>query len=267
MIEFASVLFAWSKPEQPLLKDFSLSLDQTKITAVLGSSGAGKSTLLRLIAGLEKPAEGTIVMAGEPVTGPSSQRALVFQDYSLFDWMSVEANILVAMKWAGLVTSANPATSRWTERGAASLVLRHGDDPASFTHLMLESLDLPTVGKQLPRELSGGMRQRAAIARALAVGPEILLLDEPFSALDVRSRSNTRDLVISALRKSGSGAVLVTHSVTDAIVCCDRLVVICDTPIRVGLDIEMPFVGMAEAEIFEDKRYGELFAFVLASLS
>lgn len=250
MIEFRDITFSWNLRAAPIFERFSLSIDPVSHTAILGASGSGKSTLLRLIAGLELPLHGLIVMGGTPIRGPHHERTLVFQDYSLFDWMTVTRNLEVAMEWAG-IRSSNPSG-----RGAAEKQIK----------AMLSALGLEGVGNRLPRELSGGMRQRAAIARALAVRPKVLLLDEPYSALDTGTRRITRKAVNSALDHSGSGAIIVTHQVPDAVMLCDRAIVIGGFPVRLLIDIPLPFRGMDEPSIMGDKRFSELLDFIVAAI-
>jgi NitT/TauT family transport system ATP-binding protein len=263
MISFRDVSFAWNAHTAPLFEHFSLTLDITTRTAILGRSGSGKSTLLRLIAGLERPDSGEISMGDAPIVGTHHDRTLVFQDYSLFDWMTVERNLAVAMEWAGLVPKSPMYLGIVRSFQRAKSNESNSKTVSHQIYDALAALGLKGSEKSLPRELSGGMRQRAAIARALSVRPKVLLLDEPFSALDAGTRLNTRTVVNAALEQAGSGAVLVTHNVSDAMAFCDRAIVIGGSPANVIGDVPLSFRGMDEQSIQSDKRFAELRRFLI----
>jgi NitT/TauT family transport system ATP-binding protein len=197
------------------LDDVDLSIRRGEIVALIGPNGSGKSTLLRVIAGLLPADRGEARFDGRPIQGPDPRIGLVFQDPRLLPWRTVAANVAYPLELAGVA----PA-----ERARQS---------ASLVHLV----GLDDEAARRPSQLSGGMRQRAALARALALEPELLLLDEPFSALDelTRERLNLELLAIAA--RTGTTCVVVTHSVQEAIFLADRVVVLSDRPGRVVADL------------------------------
>lgn len=207
----------------PVLQDISLHVQQGEFICLLGLSGCGKSTLLRLIAGLEHPDKGRLYWKGEPISDPNIERGLVFQDYSLFPWMTVQANIMLA------IDKKYPGTSK--------------KERLSYIDEYLDLVGLRNKGKCYPGELSGGMRQRAAIARSLALGSEMLLLDEPFGALDPANRAHLQDLFLqiwsgSAIRRT---IIFVTHDVEEALYLGERIVVLGSKPGRVIADVRVDF--------------------------
>jgi NitT/TauT family transport system ATP-binding protein len=221
-INVSEVTFGYG-PGQTILDNISLAIGQGQFTAVIGPSGCGKSTLLRLLAGLVRPNEGQISVSGRPVAGPGLDRAVVFQDYSLFPWMTCLENIVLALEQAGL-----------------------GRDKNEKRQIALEFLALVGLaadGGKLPGELSGGMRQRTAIARALAMNSPILLMDEPFGALDEITRARQQDLLLelwqsgSGVRQAGKTVFFVTHDVEEAVILGDRVIVMGTRPGRIVRDI------------------------------
>ncbi|MDF0602107.1 ABC transporter ATP-binding protein [Psychromarinibacter sp. C21-152] len=185
------------------LSGISLDIPANEFVCLLGPSGCGKSTLLGLIAGHEQPTDGAVVVGGTRVTGPAAQRGMVFQQYALFPWYTVEDNVRLGLKVQGL--SAREQMER-TER-------------------MLRAVHLWDHRRKFPRELSGGMKQRAAIARTLAIDPDVLLMDEPFGALDEQTRNRLQDELLSIWQGSRRTVVFVTHSVQEAVTLADRVVV------------------------------------------
>ncbi len=202
-----------------VLEGIDLSIPEGQFVSLLGASGSGKSTLLRLIAGLQFPQRGRLTLGGQPITGPGLDRGVVFQDYSLFPWLSVVDNIALAIGKAA-PQREKPAIRRQVE----DLLRRVG----------LES----AIGKY-PFELSGGMRQRAAIARALAVGSPLLLMDEPFGALDPINRARLQDLLLEIVADAApkKTVVFVTHDVDEALYLGDRVVILGASPGRVIADL------------------------------
>jgi NitT/TauT family transport system ATP-binding protein len=205
------------------LDNISLNIPSGQFVTLLGSSGCGKSTLLRLIAGLQAPSRGHMRWNGKAIKGTSLERGIVFQDYALFPWMSVIDNIAIA------ISKARPHINKATRREEAAAALRE---------VGLES----AIGKY-PLELSGGMRQRAAIARALALGSPLLLMDEPFGALDPVNRARLQDLLLdiweaSAPRKT---FVFVTHDIDEALYLSERVVILGSSPGRVIADLAVGF--------------------------
>ncbi|MDR2421822.1 MAG: ABC transporter ATP-binding protein [Deltaproteobacteria bacterium] len=206
-----------------VLDDVALSIAKGEFVAVIGPSGCGKSTLLRLLAGLALPTVGRLTVAGQPIQGPGLDRAVVFQDYSLFPWMTCRDNIILALERAGL--GATKAERREIALGYLALV------------------GLAQDGDKLPGELSGGMRQRTAIARALAVNAPILLMDEPFGALDEITRARQQDLLLDLWqggqgeKEAGKTVFFVTHDVEEAVILGDRVVVMGAHPGRVVREV------------------------------
>ncbi|MPZ51745.1 MAG: ATP-binding cassette domain-containing protein [Acidimicrobiia bacterium] len=200
------------------VSDFSVQVDNGQVLGIIGPSGCGKTTILRMLAGLEKPENGTILVDGSPVVGPGRERAMVFQDFALLPWATVRGNIEFALHPIGL--------SR-TERGAR--VARE-----------VERVGLEGFEDSYPKELSGGMKQRVGLARALAVEPEVLLLDEPFGALDAQTRRMLQDDLTSQLASTGCTTVLVTHDMAEAVFLCDRISVLTNRPSRVSKIVDIP---------------------------
>ncbi len=200
----------------------SLTMDEGEFVAIVGYSGSGKTTLISLIAGLLVPDAGEIVLDGEPVTAPGPERGIVFQQYSLLPWMTVRDNVALAVD---AVDAALPAAER-----------RHRTD--EFVSLV----GLTAAAGKRPRELSGGMRQRVAVARGLAMRPKVLLMDEPFSALDALTRARLQDELLAIWTARRTTVVLVTNDVDEAILLADRIYpmtpgpgAILGPPIEVGL--------------------------------
>lgn len=205
-----------------VLTDVNLTLREGEIVGLLGRSGSGKSTLLRIIAGLIQPSEGTVLYQGQPVTGPQAGVAMVFQTFALFPWLTVLQNVE-----AGLEAQGVPRAERQKRAIAA-----------------IDLIGLDGFANAYPRELSGGMRQRVGFARALVVQPNLLLMDEPFSALDVLTAETLRtDLMeLWTTRKLGIKTVLiVTHNIEEAVFMCDRILILSSNPGRVVAEVPVNF--------------------------
>jgi NitT/TauT family transport system ATP-binding protein len=224
-ILFDRVCFAYEA--QPVLQDVTLSIEEGEFVCLLGASGAGKSSLMRLLAGLSPATSGAILINGREVTEPGLDRGIVFQEYTLFPWMSAGENIILALK------QAFPGRDRRELKSVAE-----------------EFLDLVGLEKtfhKLPGEMSGGMRQRAAIARAFAMNPPILLLDEPFGAIDAVTRARLQDLLLQLWQQDDEQPktiVFVTHDVDEAIILASRVVVMGINPGRIKavrpIDLKRP---------------------------
>ncbi|MBY0138393.1 ABC transporter ATP-binding protein [Paracoccus yeei] len=223
--------------------DLTLAAGQT--TALLGPSGCGKSTLLRLIAGLEQPTAGQVRIAGDPpgLLGRQGGLAIAFQDPCLLPWLDVAQNVALGRKLA-----------------------RQPADPARVAEL-IELVGLGGFQRARPAALSGGMRQRAAIARALVTQPRVLLLDEPFGALDALTRQQLAQDLPPLWQAQGTTAVLVTHSVDEAVMLSDRIVVLSPRPARIVADIEVPLAHPRSPGVSETPSFRRLVARALAALA
>ncbi|WP_116813262.1 AAA-associated domain-containing protein [Steroidobacter cummioxidans] len=223
LLQIKQVRKAFAKPdggELLVLDEVDLELGQGQIVALLGRSGSGKSTLLRLIAGLSSPNAGTLKYLGKPIDSPSAGVAMVFQSFALFPWLSVFENVALGLEAQGLPK----AEVRQRALAAIDLIGLDGFESA------------------YPRELSGGMRQRVGFARALVVHPDILLMDEPFSALDVLTAETLRTDFLdlwSEGRMPIKGVILVTHNIEEAVLMCDRILVFGSNPGRVLSEISV----------------------------
>jgi len=196
----------------PLVLDrISLAMHTGQFLALLGSSGSGKSTLMRLVAGLEQPSSGSISLDGQPVRGPGSDRGMVFQKYSLYPWLTAAQNVAFGMELQGL------------ERA----------EIRERTGFYLEVVGLAEAARRLPRELSGGMQQRVAIARALAANPRLLLLDEPFGALDLQIRESMQEFLYGLWRRTGLSVLLITHDIDEALLLAQQVHILAPRPGRI----------------------------------
>lgn len=207
----------------PVLKDIHLTIQSGSFVSLLGPSGCGKSTLLRLIAGLDSPSSGHITLNRDPIAGPGIDRGMVFQDYSLFPWMTVGENVVLALRQA--------------------VPNRRKTEYQELAQSYLEMVNLQDAYNKLPRQLSGGMRQRGAIARTLALGSPVLLLDEPFGALDPLNRLRLQDLLLEILIHADPPrtVVFVTHDVEEAIFLGERVLVMGAGSGQVIADVPVPF--------------------------
>lgn len=204
-LDDVGLVYQGSHGPQRVLQHISLSLDEGQHLTVVGPSGCGKSSLLRLIAGLQAPTEGQIRFAGQKMTGPRPDLAIVFQDYGLFPWKTVEENIRLPGQ------------------------LHHHSLNKDQLEKLLQSLDLTAVRKHYPGELSGGQKQRTALGRAMAMQPKLLLMDEPFSALDPAMRHQCYDLFRKYIGTSSMATIIVTHSPEEAAALGDKTVVFAKT--------------------------------------
>lgn len=200
------------------LQDIHLAVHRREFMCVLGQSGCGKSTLIRILAGLETPSAGQVLVDGEPVVGPGRDRGMVFQSYTLFPWLTVKQNVMFGPRMAGKGAVTNDAEARqW---------------------LALVGLD--KFEDSYPHQLSGGMKQRAAIARALANGPRILLMDEPFGALDPQTRQQMQAYLLQIWKNVDITVFFITHDLDEAIFLSDRILVLDPRPGRVREIVEVP---------------------------
>jgi len=201
------------------LKDINLEIRDEEFVCLVGPSGCGKTTLLRIIAGLESPTTGRVIVDGNVVTGPDPRRGMVFQEYSLFPWQKVIDNIAFGLEMRGVGK----------------------EERRKIGERYLEMVGLSQFRDAYPYELSGGMRQRVAIARALANDPDVLLMDEPFGALDAQTRNRMQGELLSIWEQTKKTILFVTHSVDEAVYLSDRIVVLTPRPGSVQEIVEIPW--------------------------
>ena len=213
----ARLCYQTPEAEVEAVGDVSFDLREREFVALVGPSGCGKSTLLGAIAGLENLTEGTVTVCGQPVTGPSPHIALMPQRDQLMEWRPIEANALLGLQ-----------VSRRADRAHREHV-----------EMLLARYGLAEFARKHPSQLSGGMRQRSALIRTLATDPDILLLDEPFSALDYQTRLQVSADIWQIIRREGKAALLVTHDIAEAVSMADRIVVLSRRPARVKAILDM----------------------------
>ena len=196
--------------KRAVFRDVWFGVDRGEFVALIGHSGCGKTTILNILAGLEAPDAGTIVMAGREVAGPALDRAVIFQSHALLPWLTARGNVAFAVR------SRHPDWTRAKVDGHAGQVL--------------DLVGLSDAADRKPAELSGGMKQRVGIARALAIEPQLLLMDEPFSALDALTRGTLQDEVLRLVSDAGQTAFMITHDVDEAILLADRILLMTNGP-------------------------------------
>ncbi len=226
------------------LDKVSLSIPAAQFVSVIGPSGCGKTTLLRIVAGLEHPQAGVVTVEGREIRGPGPERAMVFQHFALLPWADVLENVAFGLKLAGVKRAERERSAR----GFVNLVGLTG-----FEHAP-------------PRELSGGMQQRVGLARALAVNPAFLLLDEPFGALDEITRREMQNELISIWERDQKTALFVTHSVDEAVFLSDRIIVMSASPGRVVDDIIVPLPRPRTRDVEQSDAFLEIKATIWRTL-
>ena len=210
-----SKIIGHGKQRQRVLDDVHFTVQSGEFVAIVGRSGCGKSTLLRMIAGLERPTSGVVHVGGAVVNGPGPDRGMVFQKYSLYPWLTVAQNVGFGMALQGLTAA----------------------DIRERTSYFLDVVGLTETARKLPHELSGGMQQRIAIARALATDPKVLLLDEPFGALDLQIRESMQEFLYRLWERNRITAVLVTHDLEEALLLAQTIHVLAADPGRLARTI------------------------------
>ena len=218
------------------LKDVTLTIEPGELMSVLGPSGCGKTTLLNMLAGFLAPTEGRVVLNGHQVTGPDAERGMVFQQGALFEWMSVRENVGFGPSMKGM-----PAREK-------KQVVDH----------LLDVVGLGDFKEKAVYELSGGMQQRVALARCLANDPDVILMDEPLGALDALTREKMQSLVLKLWKETGKTIILITHSVEEALLLGERLLVMAPRPGRIHREYRLPFAEMGvNADLREVKKHPE----------
>ncbi|PXW25397.1 ABC transporter ATP-binding protein [Paraburkholderia caballeronis] len=225
-VQHVSHRFALRGAALDVLDDVSVSVEPGEFVALLGPSGCGKSTLLRLVAGLDRPAEGTLLADGEPIAGPDPSRVVVFQDPTLFPWRTVRANV-------GLGPQAQRHAAKRSRKGAAP----DPRDVDARIDAALELVGLTEFADAFPHQLSGGMAQRAALARALVNDPALLVLDEPFGKLDSLTRIRMQSELVALWQRARFSVLLVTHDVEEALFVANRVIVFSGRPARVVAEV------------------------------
>jgi len=204
------------------LKDVSLDIDEGQIITVLGPSGCGKTTLLNIVAGFLAPTEGKVILNEQIVQGPGAERGMVFQQGALFEWMNVRSNVAFGPRMKGMSKA---------------------EQDEKVKHL-LEIVGLADFEDKAVYELSGGMQQRVALARCLANDPDVILMDEPLGALDALTREKMQGLVLKLWKETGKTIILITHSVEEAVLLGERLLVLAPRPGRIHKEYKLPFAEM-----------------------
>ncbi|MBS5306219.1 ABC transporter ATP-binding protein [Clostridium tertium] len=222
------------KGETKAIENVNFSIEKGEFVSIIGPSGCGKSTLLNIISGLLKPSDGKIIYIDKDINNRLDKMGYMFQKDYLFKWLSVRSNVLLGLKIKGLDNEEN---------------IKRADK-------LLDNYQLSKFKNHKPAELSGGMRQRVALIRTLALNPDVLLLDEPFSALDYQTRLKVCDDVKSIIKREGKTAIMVTHDLGEAIATSDRIIVLTKRPAKVKLDVKITFKN-AEATPFQRRKEPE----------
>lgn len=229
-IKFDNLSFAYEEGANLILKDITVEVADGEFVCILGQSGCGKSTLLRLLTGLEKPTAGVITIDGNRIEGAGLDKGVVFQDYGLFPWMTAGENILLALK------------QKFPERDKKELKQTAVD--------MIRAVGLEeSIYRKLPKELSGGMKQRCAIAQAFSINPPILLMDEPFGALDAQTRVVMQELLAKISRETKNTILFITHDIDEAILLADKIYVMSRRPGTIREVIDVNIEGERNHEI------------------
>ncbi|MDE6955843.1 MAG: ABC transporter ATP-binding protein, partial [Oscillospiraceae bacterium] len=222
------MVFDTRNGEMVALNGVDLDIHENEFICVVGPSGCGKSTLLNIIAGLTQPTSGTVLCNGKEVTGTGTDRGVVFQQYALFPWLTVKKNVKFALEMRGV----------------------KGKEADEEAMKYLEKVDLVKFADHYPKELSGGMKQRVAIARAYAANPEVLLMDEPFGALDAQTRTQLQTELLETWEKDRKTCFFITHDVDEAIILAQKVIIMSARPGRIKemVDIDIPYPRTQETK-------------------
>ena len=240
--DHVSLAFDTPKGRLQVVDDVSYTIDDGDFIAVIGPSGCGKTTMMSMLAGFQKPTTGQVLFDNAPVKGPGPERGVIFQEYGVFPWLTVRQNIAF-----GLTLNANRVPPAQRDE-----ICEH----------YLSLMGLSDFANSYPKHLSGGMRQRLAIARAYAVKPQFLLMDEPFGALDAQTRANMQNLLLQVLAAEGKTVMLITHSVEEAIYLASRIIVVTARPARIKEIIDVPFSYPRDESIHERPEFGQLRSYI-----
>jgi NitT/TauT family transport system ATP-binding protein len=222
-------IFHGRKGRVQALTPTTFDIAQGEFVCLVGASGCGKSTLLNMIAGLEEPTAGEITLDGQPITGPGQDRGMVFQHYTLFPWLTVLQNTEFSEQ---LECNLDYET----------LTSQEVEERSGRAESLLEVMGLGDFHNALPRELSGGMKQRVAIARALVNRPKLLLMDEPFGALDAQTREDMQEMMLLLSKTEGISVIFVTHDLEEAVYLASRIFVLSPRPGRLVADLKVPYL-------------------------
>jgi len=251
--DVSRIFFSPSGEKIEALKDVNLDVEDAfspsgrdvgEFRVLLGPSGCGKSTLLRMIAGLDKPSSGEVLVNGQAVTGPGKDRGMVFQKYTSFPWLTVAENVAYGMKINGVPEAQRQET----------------------TDHLLKSVGLTAFADVYPETLSGGMQQRVAIARTLALRPSVILMDEPFGALDAQTRSDMQQLLLQIWDETACTILFVTHDVEEAVYLADRIFIMSSHPGTIVEDVHVPFDRPRDLALKEKSEFHDLQHYVLGRL-
>jgi nitrate/nitrite transport system ATP-binding protein len=245
-IQGVAQTFKTTKGDFPALRDIDLTVAKGEFVALIGHSGCGKSTLLNLIAGLTTPTQGNLICANREISGPGPERAVVFQNHSLLPWLTCFENVYLGVE---RVFGNNGRVDGKTKENVAQLKAR--------ADAALDMVGLSHAAQKRPGEISGGMKQRVGIARALAMEPQVLLMDEPFGALDALTRAKLQDELLAIVANTQSTVVMVTHDVDEAVLLSDKIVMMTNGPAAtIGeiLQVDLPR-PRSRVELADDPRY------------
>ncbi|EKF41639.1 ABC transporter [Nitratireductor indicus C115] len=222
-----------------VVHDVSFDIREGDFVSLVGPSGCGKTTMMNMLAGFVKPNSGEVLLEGKPVEGPGPDRGVMFQEYGVFPWLTVEKNIRFGLDLA---------------------IKRHipKDERRQITEKYMNLMRLSDFRNAWPKNLSGGMRQRLALARAYAANPHFLLMDEPFGALDAQTRSDMHELLHQILQAERKTALLITHSVDEAIYLSSRVIVISARPSRIVESIDIPFGFPRDKSLLDSREFIDL---------
>ncbi|WP_088890702.1 nitrate ABC transporter ATP-binding protein [Leptolyngbya ohadii] len=239
-IEGVSKIYPTPKGEYVVLKDVNLTINEGEFICVIGHSGCGKSTLLNMVSGFSQPTDGSVLLRGKPITKPGPDRMVVFQNYSLLPWLTAFENIYLGVD--SVYTDKSEAEKKQIVRDNLALV------------------GLSDAAEKRPTQLSGGMKQRVAIARALATRPEVLVLDEPFGALDAITKEELQEELLKIWNEHRCTVLMITHDIDEALFLADKLVMMTNGPAaNIGEVMEIPFSRPRDRErIMEDPEYYKL---------